>query len=248
MLRFHPGKVTVIPPGVDPRFSPGTPGERSPIPLVAAVGRLVPVKRFDLLMRALSKAKARLPSLRAVIAGDGYERCRLEALRDSLGATTWISLPGHLRDEEIVGLYRRAWVVASTSQREGWGMTLTEAGACGTPAVASDIVGHRDAVMHGRTGLLADGEDAIAEALSRVLGDPALRTSLSAGALAYARRFTWEATAEATLEVVAEEVRAAHAAEEVRAAHAAEEVRAAHGAEEVRAAHGAEEVRAGRGR
>jgi glycosyltransferase involved in cell wall biosynthesis len=204
MLGFRPGNVTVIPPGVERRFSPGTPDGCSPFPLVVAVGRLVPVKRFDLLMRALTRAKAREPSLRAVIAGEGYERPRLELLRRSLGATAWISLPGRVRDDEVVDLYRRAWVVASTSQREGWGMTLTEAGACGTPAVASDIVGHRDAVVHGQTGLLADGEEGLAAAITRVLGDHALRARLSAGALAHARRFTWEAAAQETLEVVAE--------------------------------------------
>jgi len=205
MLGLCPRKVTVIPPGVDRCFSPGPPDGRSPVPLVVAVGRFVPVKRFDLLIRALTRVRAFVPSLRAVIAGDGYERPRLEALRRSLGATAWLLLPGHVDDDEIVGLYRRAWVAASVSQREGWGMTLTEAGACGTPAVASDIAGHRDAVVHGRSGLLADGEEAIAAAITRVLGDPALRARLGAGALAYAQKFTWEAAARATLEVLAEE-------------------------------------------
>ncbi len=209
MLGLRPDKVTVIPPGVERRFSPGPPDACSPVPLVAAVGRLVPVKRFDLLIRALTRVKAFVPSLRAVIAGDGYDRSRLEALRRSLGATAWLSLPGHVGDDEIVDLYRRAWVAVSVSQREGWGMTLTEAGACGTPAVASDIAGHRDAVLHGWSGLLADGEEAIASAITRVLADPVLRARLGAGALAYAQKFTWEAAARATLEVLAEEVRAA---------------------------------------
>ena len=209
MLGLRAGKVTVIPPGVERRFSPGPPDARSPYPLVVAVGRLVPVKRFDLLIRALTRVKASVPSLRAVIAGGGYDRPRLETLRRSLGATAWLSLPGHVGDDEIVGLYRRAWVAASVSQREGWGMTLTEAGACGTPAVASDIAGHRDAVVHGRSGLLAHGEEAIAAAITRMLGDPALRARLGAGALAYARRFTWEAAARATLEVLAEEAQVA---------------------------------------
>ena len=207
LLGLRPDRVTVVPPGVDARFSPGGPGARSPEPLVVAVGRLVPVKRFDLLMRALARVKASLPSLRAVIAGEGYERERLEALRLELGAASWVSMPGHVGDAELVALYRKAWVVASASRREGWGMTLTEAGACATPAVASDIAGHRDAVVHGRTGLLADGEEALASALARVLGDADLRAGLGTGALAHARRFTWQAAAQATLEALAEEAR-----------------------------------------
>ncbi|MDA8309924.1 MAG: glycosyltransferase family 4 protein [Actinomycetota bacterium] len=206
MLGLDPARVSVVPPGVDPRFTPGGPGARSPVPLVVAVGRLVPVKRFDLLVDALVRVRAAVPELRAVIAGEGYDRPRLEALRRAHGAASWLSMPGHVGDDELVDLYRRAWTVASVSRREGWGMTLTEAGACGTPSVASDIAGHRDAVVDGRTGLLAgDGADGVAAAIRRMLGDAALRARLGAGALAHAQRFTWEAAASSTLQALAEE-------------------------------------------
>ena len=68
-------------------------------------------------------------------------------------------------DAELVAWYRRAWVVASSSQREGWGMTLTEAAACGTPAVATAIAGHADAVLDGESGLLVENLDDLAGAL-----------------------------------------------------------------------------------
>ncbi len=84
-------------------------------------------------------------------------------------------------------------------------MTLTEAGACGTPAVATDIAGHRDAVVHGETGVLAD-EGQLASALAAVLGDAELRRRLGAAAAARAASYRWEAAARATLEVLAEEV------------------------------------------
>ena len=203
LLGLHPDRVAVVPPGVDDRFRPG-PG-RAASPLVVAVGRLVPVKRFDLLVRALAAARARVPDLQAAIVGEGYERPRLEALRRELRAEGWLSLPGHVDDDELVGWYQRAWVVASASRREGWGMTLTEAGACGTPAVATDIAGHRDAVVHGETGVLAD-EGQLASALAAVLGDAGLRRRLGAGAAARAASYRWEAAARATLEVLAEEV------------------------------------------
>jgi hypothetical protein len=63
-----------------------------------------------------------------------------------------VTLAGKVTDEEIVDLYRRAWVVASASIAEGWGMTLTEAAACGTPAVARRIAGHLDAVYQANAG------------------------------------------------------------------------------------------------
>ena len=202
-LRLPEANVTVVPPGIDPQFSPG--GEKSPHPLVVAVGRLVPVKRFELLLDVLARAKARHPDLEAVIVGEGYERTMLEARRREVGGFGWIHLPGRLEDDELIDLYRRSWVLTSSSAREGWGMTITEAAACGTPAVVSDIAGHRDAVVDGHTGFLAEPVDGLADALSRVLGDHTLRARLTANALDRASRLTWEATALGTLEVLASE-------------------------------------------
>jgi glycosyltransferase involved in cell wall biosynthesis len=207
MLHLRPERVTVAPPGVDERYSPG--GHRSATPLVVAVGRLVPVKRFDALLRALAPLKADHPDLEAVIIGEGYERSALEALRAELGVTDWIHLPGRVGDGELVDWYRRAWVVASSSQREGWGMTLTEAAACGTPAVATNIAGHADAVVDGESGLLVDDVDRLSSALGRVLGDEVLRSRLSKGALERARWFTWDATARRALEALAGEAASA---------------------------------------
>jgi glycosyltransferase involved in cell wall biosynthesis len=202
-LRFHDRLVHVVPPGIDPRFSPGE--EKSPTPLVVAVGRLVPVKQFDRLVAALVEVKQRQPQLEAVIVGEGYRRDELEAQVHEASAERWLHLPGHLTDDEVLSLYRRAWVLASTSAREGWGMTVTEAAACGTPAVVSRIAGHSDAVAEGHSGLLVDGHDEMVGALDRVIADPDLRRRLTAGARDHASRFTWGATARGTLEVLAAE-------------------------------------------
>ena len=185
-------RVHVVEPGVEPRYTPG--GRRSTEPLVVAVGRLVPVKRYDLLVDALVEAKADVPMLRAVIVGEGYERPRLEALLRARGATGWIELRGRVDDRSLLALYRSAWVVASSSLREGWGMTLTEAAACGTPSVATDIAGHRDAVVDEETGLLVDDGD-LGAALARVLRDDELRRRLGAAGRARAARLTWSRTA-----------------------------------------------------
>jgi glycosyltransferase involved in cell wall biosynthesis len=200
-LRFKPERVTVVSPGVDPRFSPGN--DKSPTPLVVAAGRLVPVKRFEELIEVLVRVKERQPLLQAVIVGEGYRREDLEAQLRETGADRWIRLAGHVTDEELLDLYRRAWVVASAAAREGWGMTLTEAGASGTPAVATRIAGHSDAIAHERSGLLVDGREEFVLALDRVLRDAEVRERLSQGAIEHASRFTWAATARGTLEVLA---------------------------------------------
>ncbi len=206
-LHFRPELVSVVPPGIDPQFSPG--GERAPEPLVVAVGRLVPVKHFDRLLRTMAEVREHRPDATLTIVGEGYERRNLDQLVRALDAESWVTFAGRVTDDELVDLYRRAWVVASASSHEGWGMTLTEAAACGTPAVATRISGHLDAVAEGRGGLLAEDDRELRDQLVAVLGDTDLRRRLSDGALAHAREFTWAATAAGTLEALAQEARRA---------------------------------------
>ncbi len=196
-LRIPAQRVSVSPPGVEPQFFPA--GDRSEVPLVVAVGRLVPVKRFHLLIEALVALKPTHPQLRAVVAGEGYERPALEALIHAADAESWISLPGYVPEDELIDLYRRAWVVGCTSLREGWGMTVTEAGACGTPAVATRISGHQDAVIDGRTGILVDGPGDLIDGLAALLEHEVLRNRLGLAALEHASQFTWDATARGAL-------------------------------------------------
>lgn len=201
-LGFDPARIHVVNPGIDGRFSPlggeadvATDVGRSDTPLVAAVGRLVPVKRWDLLITALAQLKQQHPQLRAVIAGEGYEREALQKQRSDLGADDWIELPGRISDDALVDLYRRSWMVASSSVREGWGMTLTEAAACGTPAVATDIPGHRDSVIDGVSGILAASPAGLAAAMDTIISDQATRHALSKGAFEASKAYSWGSAA-----------------------------------------------------
>ena len=200
-LGFKASRVRVVSPGIDPRFTPG--GQRAERPLVVAVGRLVPVKRFELLVEALVEVKEHHPELEAVIVGEGYCRDDLEAQVHAARADDWLTLPGRISDEELIDLYRRAWVLASTSLREGWGMTITEAAACATPAVATRIAGHSDAIDDGVTGELVGSRDELIGALGRLVTETDRRERMGHAARERAARFTWEATAYGTLEVLA---------------------------------------------
>jgi glycosyltransferase involved in cell wall biosynthesis len=203
LMRIPARNIDVVPPGIDPRFTPA--GDKSPHPLVVAVGRLVPVKRHERLIRAVATARKTRGDIELTIIGEGYERPALEAVVREVDGTDWVTFAGHVSDNDLVAFYRRAWVVASTSAREGWNMSLTEAAACGTPAVATNIPGHRDAVVENESGLLVDreDEDGFARALLRVLDDDVERARLAAGALAHAARFTWEATATGVMRALA---------------------------------------------
>lgn len=202
---FRADRVRVIPPGVDERFRPG--GPRSEQPVLVAVARLMPPKGLDRVIRIAARLRERrdLKALKLVIAGEGYQRGELEGLVDSLDAGEWCDLAGRVDDDALVGLYRRAWALVSCSVSEGWGLTVTEAAACGTPAVASRIQGHLDAVADGVTGHLAESDDEFLAALARVLTDHEHRRRLSEAALERSAGYTWERTARDTLAVLAEE-------------------------------------------
>jgi len=98
----------------------------------------------------------------------------------------------------------RAWVLVHPGVREGWGLNVLEAAACGTPTVAYRVAGLCDSVRDGVTGFLARNGDVkdLANKIVRVLGDEALRERLSRNCLKYARRFSWDRTAEEFLRVL----------------------------------------------
>jgi glycosyltransferase involved in cell wall biosynthesis len=189
--------------GVDPFFSPG--GVKADAPYVIVVGRFAPVKRFHLALEAAAAARRAVPDLRVRLIGDGPLRPELDRWVAEHDATNWVDVAGRVDRHELLDEYRRAWVVLSASLAEGWGLTLTEAAACGTPAVATDIRGHRCSVVDGRTGLLAPPER-LGDALATVLTDHGLRERLGRDALARARTLTWEASATGVMRVFHGEV------------------------------------------
>ena len=202
LLRIPAGRIDVVHNGLGHAFSPGD--ALTDHPSVIAVGRLVPVKRHDLLIRAAAVARRTVPDLSLTIVGEGYERERLVALIEELDADGWVHLTGRIDQAELVRRYRASWVAASASAREGWGLSLTEAAACGTPAIATRIAGHSDAVRDGVSGLLtAATPDDLGQAIARVLADRELRGRLSAGALDRAATLSWESTALGVMRVLA---------------------------------------------
>lgn len=199
-LRFRDENVHVVPPGISTQFKLGQ--GKTAQPSVLAVGRLMPPKAFDELIEAMMRVRKAVPATLTII-GEGHTRDALEAQISRLKAEPWCELKGRVDDDTLVRHYQSTWVVAAASKSEGWGMTLTEAAACGTPAVATNISGHADAVVHGSTGLLVDSPVGLSEALIRVLSDLPLREQMATQAHRRAAEFTWERTAYDTMAVLA---------------------------------------------
>jgi glycosyltransferase involved in cell wall biosynthesis len=195
-LGFKPSRVVAVNNGVDEVFQPG--GDRAAVPTIVSVGRLAPVKRQDHLIDEAVVAKRRVPDLQLVIVGEGPLKPVLEARIEQHGAHDWITLAGKASHDDLLALYRSSWLVTSASLAEGWGLTLTEAAACGTPAVATDVNGHRSSVVDGVTGVLVPLER-LGDTLADVLLDEPRRLAMADAALARARTLTWDASARGVL-------------------------------------------------
>ena len=194
-------RVRVIHPGVDSRrFTPDPAGHRAPQPSFLYVGRLKRYKGIDLAIEALALARRTRAELRLDIAGSGDYRPELERLAARLDQTEAVTFHGFVSEAQKIDLLRRAWANVFPSPKEGWGITVVEAAACGTPSLASDSPGLRDSVRHGETGFLVPHGDvaALAARMLELAADPALVARLGVGARAFAEGLSWERSAAAT--------------------------------------------------
>ena len=160
--------------------------------LVVAIGRLVPIKRIDRLVRSFAILAGMVANARLVIVGDGAERPALEALVAELGLGSRVRFAGWQADTPA--WYAAADVVALTSDREGTPLALIEAAAAGRPVVAGDVGGVADVVIDGLTGFVVAPADeaAFADRLGRLAVDPELRQRLGQAAPDRARAFAGE--------------------------------------------------------
>jgi len=158
------------------------------------VGRLRRYKGLDWVLRALPAVRARVPGVRLEIVGDGPFAGALRRQASRLGLSDAVEFLGFLSAAEKTRRLQKAWAAVQPSPKEGWGLTVVEAAACGTPAVATDAPGLRDSVRRDETGLLVPfGDDAaMAGALVRMLADAPLRERLGSAAVAWAARFRWD--------------------------------------------------------
>jgi glycosyltransferase involved in cell wall biosynthesis len=165
---------------------------------VAYVGRLERYKQIDVLLRAMLKLSERFPAAQIDIIGRGSDRERLERVAREVGVAARTRFVGFVSDEERDRLLASARVCVCPSTKEGWGLTVIEANALGTPVVATDAPGLRDSVEGGRTGFLVpDGDvDSFADRIGALLSDDELGCRMSAAALEWSRRFDWDRAAD----------------------------------------------------
>lgn len=193
--------MTVVPNGVALDFF--KPAKKSSEPRILCIGRLKRYKRVNHVLQAFSKVGKFFPNAQLFIVGEGDQLNALKKQCKDLGLSNVI-FTGRINDNEKVQLMASSWVIVNTSLIEGWGLTLTEAAACGTPAVAYNVPGLRDSVKNDVTGLLVESGDVntFAKMIIRLLQNELLRNKLSENALRYAKEFSWDKTAEQFMKII----------------------------------------------
>jgi len=197
-------QITIIDICVDHdlyRYAPETyAGE----PLIGYLGRIKKYKSVDHLLKAFSHVLNGLPDARLVIVGDGDNVPDLKKLAHDLGLSGSVEFTGFVSEQKKVEILQQCTVVVNPSIKEGWGLTVIEANACGTPTIAANVPGLRDSVIDGKTGFLYQygNTDLCAQLIKDVVNNKKLREQLSANALEWAARFNWDTSAEKTLNLI----------------------------------------------
>jgi phosphatidyl-myo-inositol dimannoside synthase len=195
--------VTILPPKISINTPEHTDGEIAPAPQpvdtirILSVGRLVPHKGHRVLLEAVSQLPANLP-WRCVVVGDGPQREPLRAFAAQKGIAGRVEFAGAPPDGEVAKEYAKAamFVLPSTSQggAEGFGIVLLEAMAARLPIIASDTGGVPEVLDKGACGILVPENDAVAlaAAITRLAGDPALGRELATRAWErLTRHYVW---------------------------------------------------------
>ncbi|KAB8171020.1 glycosyltransferase [Streptomyces sp. 3MP-14] len=186
-MRLPGVRVEALPNSVPP---PALPPADSSAKIVVAAGRLVRVKRYDLLIRSFARVAAERPDWQLRIYGRGEEREKLRALINELGLYNNVFLMGPAPAMEAEWV--KGSIGASTSSFEPFGMTLVEAMRCGLPVVSTDCPhGPGEIITPGKDGRLVPVGDqhALSEALLDLIQNDELRRTMSEAALANSRRF-----------------------------------------------------------
>lgn len=203
---FDSGLIEVIPEGFDASFfRPAGEGNRKDFmerygllePFILFVGSLFPYKNVTTLIRAFLEIKQHIPHTLIIIG-------KRELYPGLLQEDERIRYLGYIHREEIVRFYSYADLLVHPSLAEGFGLTVLEAMACGTPVVASDRGSLPE--VAGDAGLFFDAHDssALGRLVLDVIRNEALRSNLREKGFRQAKRFSWEKTTEAILQTCRE--------------------------------------------
>lgn len=204
---LSPAQIRLMHPGVDATFF--VPAERNVAvrnklgwgtrPVILTAGRLQKRKGQDMMIRALSLLKNKLPDLQYAIVGDGEERQYLEKLANECQVAERVQFLGELDDAKLLQCYQQCDLFVLPNRQvgqdiEGFGIVLVEAQACGKPVLAGQSGGTADTMRVPETGRIVPCEEPepLANAIADMLADPHRLREMGCAAITWARdNFDW---------------------------------------------------------
>jgi glycosyltransferase involved in cell wall biosynthesis len=178
------------------------PGKKADYPLFLQVCRMARMKRPDLTVRAFAQVIKDFPQARLALVGTGPFKDEVNALVRELNLTDSVLMPdkdiwffSNEAGDQKVRLMQEAWCFVHPSVKEGWGMVVTEAAACGTPSIATAVTGQVDSVLDRKTGILISPDptvEELARAMKQMIIDEPARQAMSKECLKWAANFSWD--------------------------------------------------------
>lgn len=196
-------KIVTIPPGINLQlYQPNYDLKQDN--LIVHVGRLKKYKSTDHLLLATQKLIEKRKDLKVVIIGDGDDLPRLKDLTKKLALENYITFTGYIPEQKKINYYQKASVLVENSIKEGWGMIVIEANACGTPVVAARSPGLRDAVLDQKTGLLYDYGNLcdLTQKIELLLDNKTLNRQMVQTGIEWAKNFSWDNAANEMLKII----------------------------------------------
>ncbi|NNF07277.1 MAG: glycosyltransferase family 4 protein [Candidatus Eisenbacteria bacterium] len=184
----------------------------SPIPMgdrpkrLVYLGRLKKYKGIELPILALPEVVKKVPDVEYWIVGEGDYRDALERIAKDHGVADHVKFPGFVGGQDKVELLQNSRVLVYTSPKEGWGLSVIEAGACECAVIASNSPGLKESVVDGKNGFLVPHGDvpALTEKMLKLLETDELAATMAKAGVEWAAEFNWENTTQKTLALIEE--------------------------------------------
>lgn len=197
LLHFGFKEIYIVSEGINFKPVDNIP-KKEANPTLLFVGLLKKVNLVNHVIESFRVISEKLPNAKLWIVGRGPELDNLKKASNGLDVTFFGYVPNDIK----LDLMRRSHVLLVPAVREGWGLVVTEANACGTIAIGYDVPGLRDSIKNGITGYLTENNpNALAIATLNYLNDVEMQSKLAYNALGFSRMFSWEKTANEFLEL-----------------------------------------------
>jgi len=184
-------RIFLIPPGVDKGLF--KPTKKTDYPSIIYFRGIKKYKRPQEALLLFKEIIKEIPNVKLYVVSTGPEINNLLQLTKELNLENYVTFTGRLSEKELAELCASSWLNVYTSVAEGWGYSVLEASASGTPTVAYDVPGISDAIEDGLNGIKTKSREGLVEAAIRILKDPEQWWKSS---LMVAEKYSWERTTE----------------------------------------------------